>query len=86
MAPTSEDNTRNSLSSAPSPGDSHLDVAEGKAHPERTTRDGIPLQKYESWDAFFAALAGKEVPVDFLSERERDQTAPDRDPCSSWSE
>jgi antitoxin VapB len=37
-------------------------------------------------DGFFAALKGAEVPADFLDEKERRQTAHDRDPFDGWRE
>lgn len=42
--------------------------------------DVILSRRPPTWDGFFAALAGAEVPDDFLSERERNQEDGDRDP------
>ncbi|MEA2790649.1 MAG: antitoxin VapB [Acetobacteraceae bacterium] len=50
------------------------------------TGDIILSRKPETWDGFFAALKGAEVPADFLSKRERDQAAEDRDPFDGWTE
>ena len=50
--------------------------------------DVILSRRPPTWDGFFAALAGAEVPDEFLSERERDQEQEnvDRDPFAGWRE
>jgi antitoxin VapB len=50
--------------------------------------DVILSRRPPTWDGFFAALAGAEVPDEFLSERERDQEQAnvDRDPFAGWRE
>ncbi len=44
------------------------------------TGDVILSRRPATWDEFFAALKGANVPGDFLDERERDQGTQDRDP------
>lgn len=44
------------------------------------TGDVILSRKPATWDGFFTALKGADVPADFLGERERSQAAEDRDP------
>ncbi len=39
-----------------------------------------------TWDEFFNALEGADVPDDFLNEAERDQSSVDRDPFVGWRE
>ena len=48
--------------------------------------DVILSRRPPGWDGFFAALAGVEVPDEFLSDRERDQGVADRDPFAGWRE
>lgn len=50
------------------------------------TGDVILSRKPADWDGFFTALNSTEVPADFLSEQERLQDKPDRDPFAAWSE
>jgi antitoxin VapB len=50
------------------------------------TGDVILSRKPADWDGFFTALNSTEVPSDFLSEAERLQDNPDRDPFVAWSE
>jgi antitoxin VapB len=54
------------------------------------TGDVILSRKPATWDDFFAALKGVNVPADFLSKDERDQAAqsrdPRRDPFEGWTE
>lgn len=50
------------------------------------TGDVILSRKPATWDEFFAALKGVDVPADFLSEQERAQVSQDRDPFEGWSE
>lgn len=50
------------------------------------TGDVILSRKPATWDDFFAALKGAEVPADFLDEKERNQRTHDRDPFEGWSE
>ncbi len=48
--------------------------------------DVILSRRPPTWDGFFAALSGADVPDEFLSDRERDQGVSDRDPFAGWSE
>jgi antitoxin VapB len=48
--------------------------------------DVILSSRPPTWNGFFAALAGAEVPDEFLSDRDRDQGVSDRDSFSGWSE
>ena len=50
------------------------------------TGDVILSRRPETWDGFFAALKGADVPADFLDEKERRQAAQDRDPFDGWRE
>ena len=50
------------------------------------TGDVILSRKPATWDDFFAALKGAEVPADFLNENERNQRTQDRDPFEGWVE
>lgn len=44
------------------------------------TGDVILSRRPATWDDFFSALEGANIPADFLSENERNQGAQDRDP------
>ena len=48
--------------------------------------DVILSRRPPTWDGFFAALAGTEVPEELLSNQERDQGVVDRDPFAGWRE
>lgn len=50
------------------------------------TGDVILSRKPATWDDFFAALKGAEVPPDFLDDKERQQGAQDRDPLQGLDE
>jgi antitoxin VapB len=51
------------------------------------TGDVILSQKPTTWDGFFEALKGVEIPDDFLSEQDRDQGVEEyRDPFEGWVE
>lgn len=50
------------------------------------TGDVILSAKPRSFDRFFAALAKAKAPDDFLSPREREQGAQERDPFAGWDE
>ncbi len=50
------------------------------------TGDVILSRRPTTWDDFFAALHGVDVPADFLSEKERDQGTATRDPFEGWTE
>ena len=48
------------------------------------TGDVILSRKPGTWDEFFAALKGAEIPADFLNNDERTQPPQDRDPFEGW--
>jgi antitoxin VapB len=50
------------------------------------TGDVILSRKPESLDDFFAALAGVDIPADFLGPEERRQGEQNRDPFAGWTE
>jgi antitoxin VapB len=50
------------------------------------TGDVILSRKPATWDDFFTALDGADVPSDFLNEKERKQGKQDRDPFDTWGE
>ncbi len=50
------------------------------------TGDVILSRRPPNWDGFFAALAGVEVPADFLSDQERKPGDEERDPFAGWRE
>lgn len=50
------------------------------------TGDVILSRKPATWDDFFAALEGADVPADFLDEKERNQGPQARDPFERWEE
>ncbi len=53
---------------------------------DEKTGNVILSRKPDNWDDFFAALKGLDLPEDFLSPKERDQTLRDRniDPFEGW--
>jgi antitoxin VapB len=53
---------------------------------DEETGDVILSRKPATWDDFFAALDGADVPADFLSAEERNQGTQDRDPLDGWRE
>jgi antitoxin VapB len=53
---------------------------------DEETGDVILSRKPATWDDFFAALDGADVPADFLSAEERNQGPQDRDPLNGWRE
>jgi antitoxin VapB len=50
------------------------------------TGDVILSRRPASWDDFFAALEGAEVPADFLDKTERGHEPHERDPFEGWRE
>lgn len=50
------------------------------------TGDVILSRKPATWDGFFDALKGADVPADFLDAQERNQGATARDPFAGWRE
>jgi antitoxin VapB len=63
-----------------------FDTKEVFIHQDTRTGDVILSRKPASWDDFFVALKGVEVPEDFLSGQERNQGVQDRDPLEGWRE
>jgi antitoxin VapB len=64
-----------------------FDVKEVYIRKDPATGDVILSRKPATWDGFFEALRGVEIPEDFLSEKERDQGIEDfRDPFEGWVE
>lgn len=53
---------------------------------DKETGDVILSRKPATWDDFFAALDGANVPADFLSTEDRNQGTQDRDPFDGWHE
>lgn len=50
------------------------------------TGDVILSRKPATWDDFFAALEGAEVPPDFLGKEDRNQVSQNRDPLDGCGE
>jgi antitoxin VapB len=50
------------------------------------TGDVILSRKPTTWDGFFAALKGTDVPANFLDPAERNQGTQNRDPFEGWRE
>lgn len=50
------------------------------------TGDVILSRRPENWDSFVAAIAGVDVPADFLGPTERAAGDTDRDPFDGWVE
>jgi antitoxin VapB len=63
-----------------------FDTAEVFIRKDPVSGDVILSSRPPTWDSFFAALAGADVPDEFLSDRERDQDVADRDPFAGWHE
>ncbi|WP_332775923.1 antitoxin [Polaromonas sp.] len=57
-----------------------FDTKEVYIRQDAETGDVILSRRPATWDGFFAALKGADVPSDFLSATERDQGAQSRDP------
>jgi antitoxin VapB len=53
---------------------------------DEETGDVILSRKPATWDDFFAALEGANVPADFLSAEDRNQGTQARDPFDGWHE
>jgi antitoxin VapB len=50
------------------------------------TGDVILSRKPATWDDFFSALKGINIPDDFLDESERNKASQERDPFAEWNE
>ena len=63
-----------------------FDTKEVFIRQDAETGDVILSRKPTTWDDFFIALKGANVPADFLDEKERNQGTQDRDPFDGYSE
>ena len=63
-----------------------FDVKEVFIRQDEETGDVILSRKPATWDDFFTALKGADVPADFLDAKERNQGTEDRDPLAEWRE
>lgn len=63
-----------------------FDTKEVFVRQDPETGDVILSRRPDSWDGFFAALKGADVPADFLGAEERHQDTPQRDPFDGWRE
>jgi antitoxin VapB len=61
-----------------------FDVKEVFVRRDPETGDVILSRKPATWDDFFVALKNTDVPADFLSETERQQTPAAGDPFADW--
>lgn len=50
------------------------------------TGDVILSRKPATWDDFFSALKGADVPANFLDEKDRNQGTQERDTFAGWHE
>ena len=57
-----------------------FDTKEVFIRQDAETGDVILSRRPATWDGFFAALEGVDVPADFLTAKERSQTMQNRDP------
>jgi antitoxin VapB len=63
-----------------------FDTKEVFIRQDATTGDVILSRRPSTWDSFFAALKGANVPADFLGPEERKLPTPTRDPFEGHSE
>lgn len=63
-----------------------FDSSEVFIRQDSETGDVILSRKPGSWDGFFAALQGSDIPADFLDKAERYQPNAVRDPFEGWRE
>lgn len=63
-----------------------FDTKEVFIHKDPETGNVILSRKPASWDGFFIALDGTEVPANFLGKDERAQSTQERDPFKGWRE
>ncbi|EXI79454.1 MAG: Antitoxin VapB1 [Candidatus Accumulibacter appositus] len=68
------------------PAEYRFDSPEVYIRRDPQTGDVILSRKPTTWEGFFAALKGANVPADFLAAEERRQDAQDRDPFDGWKE
>ena len=63
-----------------------FDTSEVFVRQDPETGDVILSRRPVSWDGFFNALQGADVPSDFLGEKERNQGMQDRDPFEGFGD
>jgi len=63
-----------------------FDTKEVFIRQDTETGDVILSRRPATWDGFFAALKGADVPADFLDEKQRNQGTQARDPFEQWRE
>lgn len=63
-----------------------FDTKEVFIHKDPETGNVILSRKPATWDGFFLALNGTEVPADFPDKGERAQATQERDPFKGWRE
>ncbi|MCX4163912.1 MULTISPECIES: antitoxin [Paraburkholderia] len=63
-----------------------FDTKEVFIRQDPVTGDVILSRKPASWDDFFLALEGADIPDDFLNQQERSQAEQDRDPFEGHDE
>ena len=63
-----------------------FDTKEVFIRQDAETGDVILSRKPATWDEFFLALKGADVPADFLNDKDRNQGTQDRDPFEAWRE
>ena len=68
------------------PAEFRFDTTEVFIRRDPLTGDVILSRRPPNWDGFFAALAGVDVPAEFLSDDERNQGDDERDPFAGWHE
>jgi len=68
------------------PAEYRFDSPEVYIRRDPQTGDVILSRKPATWEGFFAALKGANVPAGFLAAEERRQEAQDRDPFDGWKE
>jgi antitoxin VapB len=68
------------------PAEYRFDSPEVYIRRDPQTGDVILSRKPATWEGFFAALKGANVPACFLAAEERRQDAQDRDPFDGWKE
>jgi antitoxin VapB len=63
-----------------------FDTKEVFIRQDKETGDVILSRRPASWDGFFEALKGADIPDDFLSQKERSQQPQNRDPFAGHRE
>jgi antitoxin VapB len=68
------------------PAEFRFDASEVFIRRDPITGDVILSRHPPNWEGFFAALVDADVPVEFLSDQERNQGDDERDPFARWRE